>query len=510
MAQRLWTPFDMVGVSGVSMMRGQTNVAAVAPVANGSPVNTISAQRLSGTADTAQSFRDDFRPVINTVNGLQTVSFDTATRQLQIATPGNLPSGTGSKGWCFAGFIRETRTDDRYTWGYGSGNQQGVAYKMRQGAVPYSDVGSTGYAIGSIPIAATGLSVIVEAYNGATATSRANLNGNATFSEYAKARNTSATNARLGSWPLYGNGSAHDFGYLIWWTAGDATTDDLLRLAAFCSWDSGEAGAGLHASNPWKAAPPMIDDGTGGVSASGAAVLGAFATTATAALKIAGSAALALAPLTVGGNASSPTSGVGAQVLAPVAAAGAAGSFVSAAAVAALSPIAGAGAATVSAASSGAPMLPPITGGGTGSAAPIVSAQGSATLAGLSATGFGSALIAGSAIGALARVAGTGAGTIGTGATAMSLLRPATSAGLASALIVGRGGGDLPAPSLVTRASSPIGGTGAASLAPVVGAGTGSPPTPPIVVPPSRRFTLASAGSRRATLTSSGSRRLTI
>ncbi|EZP57272.1 hypothetical protein [Sphingomonas sp. RIT328] len=491
MARRLWTPADMVGVANheyTDTTKGITT--ADGTFVAGSIVNRQDYQLVgSGTPDYISAFRDDFRPALDAINGQQAIKWDTATRQMDISKT-NLPQGDGDKFWWTVDVIDETRTDDRYIWGYGGSNGSSVAYKMRQGGVPYSDIGSVGYAIGTAPVKAGELSIITEQYTKADTTSKASYNGGA-WSTYKRARNTAISNAaRYGHWAVYGNGSAHrsrfrGHGY------GTPTEDDWQRLRGWASWAAGANGANLVDGHPYKDAPPYVDEGGAGVTASGGAVLGAIGAAAGAALMIASSAALALAPLSVAGGGGAAITSAGAQVLAPGAATGA-------------------GAATAAVASSGAPTLAPIVGGGTGSAAQIVSAQGNATLAGLSATGFGFAPVAGSAIVALARVAGAGVGAVGTGAASTSLLRPLTAAGLSSAPIVGRGGRELLAPSPVARASSPIGGTGAASLAPIVGAGTGSPPAPPIVVPPSRRFTLASAGSRRATLASSGSRRLTI
>ena len=211
MATRLWTPADMVGVTGLEYTDSTKSVTTSdGTFAAGTPVTGVTAQRPSGgTATAVVSFRDDFRPVIGALNGKQAITFDTATRQLDIPTKTNLPSGDGDKFWFSVDKIDETRTDDRYTWGYGGNNGSGVAYRMRQGAIPYSDIGSVGYSVGTVAVAATGISIISEQYTKSDTTSRASYNGGA-WAAYVRARNTSLSQTgHFGNWPVYGNGTNH-------------------------------------------------------------------------------------------------------------------------------------------------------------------------------------------------------------------------------------------------------------------------------------------------------------
>jgi len=248
----------MVGVTGLEFCRGNKNVIADTTVSP-SPVTPIAMTRPgSGTGTSVVSFRDDFRPVLGAFSSLQTVLFDTATRQLDIPTKTNLPNGAGDKWWFTADKIRETRTDDRYIWGYGGSNGSAVAYKLRQGAVPYCDIGSVGYAVGSVAVAATGISILSEYYTASDTTSRARYNGNSTWTSYVRSRNTSTSNAaHFGNWPLYGNGSNHDL-LARAWGYGTPTADDWARLEGWASWDTGDAGASLVDGHPYKSAAPMV------------------------------------------------------------------------------------------------------------------------------------------------------------------------------------------------------------------------------------------------------------
>ena len=297
MAMRLWTPADLVGVTGIEIVDTTKNVATSdGTFAVGTPVTTITSTRPGGgTPLTISAFRDDFRPVIGSFNGLQTVLFDTSTRQLDIPTKTNLPNGTGDKWWFEVVKVLETRTDDRYTWGYGGSNQTSVAYKLRVGAVPYVDVGSTGYAIGSTAVSASGISMICEQYTASDTTSKANYNGTSTWTSYVKARNTSISQlARYGYWPLYGNGCNHHLlkrvsGY------GVITADDWLRMIGWASWASGDQGNSIvDRTNPYINAAPMIDDGTGGgvVKGTGALVEADDTAAATVTARVSASAAI--------------------------------------------------------------------------------------------------------------------------------------------------------------------------------------------------------------------------
>jgi hypothetical protein len=271
-ATRLWTPADMVGVIGLEYVdTTKTVVTSDGTVAAGTPIVSITAQRPSGgSATVVSAFRDDFRPVIGALNGTQAITYDTATRQLDIPTKTNLPSGDGDKFWFSVDKIDETRTDDRYTWGYGGNNGTGVAYRMRQGAIPYSDVGSVGYSIGSVPVSSTGISIVTEQYTKADTTSRASYNGGA-WVAYVRARNTSLSQTgHFGNWPVYGNGTNHR-NRLRGWGFGTPTSDDWARLQGWASWQAGDNGASLVDGHPYKTAAPTVTDGGSTVGGTGSA-----------------------------------------------------------------------------------------------------------------------------------------------------------------------------------------------------------------------------------------------
>lgn len=264
MAQRLWTPADMVGVTGHEYTDSTKGVTTVdGTFVAGTFVTRENYQLIgAGTPDYISAFRDDFRPSIDFVNGYQVIRYDTATRQMDISKT-NLPQGDGDKFWWSVDFIDETRTDDRYTWGYGGSNGSSVSYKMRQGAVPYSDIGSVGYQIGTVAVKANELSIITEQYTKADTTSKASYNGNPWSSGYVRSRNTSISQAaRYGHWAVYGNGCAHRHRFR---GHGYGTPSDLdwQRLRGWASWNSGDNGASIAAGQPFKDAPPYIDDGTG-------------------------------------------------------------------------------------------------------------------------------------------------------------------------------------------------------------------------------------------------------
>lgn len=322
MALRPWVPADMVGVTGLEIVDATKSVTtADGTFVSGSIVTGITAQRPSGgTATSIVSFRDDYRPVIGAVNGKQTIFFDTATRQLDIPTKTNLPNGTGDKFWFECVKVAETRTDDRYTWGYGGSNGSAVSYKLRQGGVPYCDIGSVGYSVGSTAVAATGISIISEYYTATDTTSRARYNGNSAWTSYVRSRNSATSNtAHFGNWPLYGNGSSHHLLRRVW-GYGTPTSDDWARLEGWASWDSGDNGASLVAGHPYATAAPTIDDGAGG------------GTTVTGTASMTGAGTMAAAGVTMA-RASAAMTGTGAiaasgaTIAAGVAALSGAGAF---------------------------------------------------------------------------------------------------------------------------------------------------------------------------------------
>lgn len=491
MAQRLWTPADLVGVTGLEIVDATKSVVTSdGTFMSFTPINSVTAQRpAGGTATAIVSFRDDFRPVIGSFNGQQTIYFGTDTRQLDIPTKTNLPNGTGDKFWFEVVKVLETRTDDRYTWGYGGSSQTAAAYKLRQGAVPYADVGSTGYAIGSVAVASSGISIITEQYTQADTTSRASYNGNATPTAYKATRNSSLSQAaHFGNWPLYGNGSSHHL-MRRGWGYGSISVADMQRLQGWASWDAGDAGASLVDGHPYKAAAPTIDDGTGGATASGGSALAGISVTATAAVATAGVGATTLQSMAIVGVAKNATSAMLAAALAPIVITALASSSLSA---------------------GGTPALGAAIGAGTGSNAPIVSAQGIVSLSAIAVAGAGGGSTASGGGAQLALLAGSGVCGVPTRGAAVGVLNAIVPAGAAGAAIVGRAATQLGLIQLVGRAAGVTSGSGGTNFAPIAGAGEGSPPAPPIIVAAGRQMILTTAGSRRLTLTATGSRRLTI
>jgi len=257
-----WSPSDMTGVTGLEWFdssQGVTNDRSTSP----NPVPKWVAVRPDGnTATTANSFRDDFRPVVSSVNGRQSVLFGTGSNQLNLDTA-NLPVGTGDKFWFISSKSLETRTGDFYPWGYGSGQGTGVTWKMRQGAAPFSDIGNNGLNIGSVNISNTGISTIVETYVSANTTTSAWYNGQSGPSQLVSSRNPNTTTrpARLGHWPEYGNG-ANQHLLRLGWGYGNPTSDDILRLQGWLSWDTGDNGTSLASSHPYKNAAPLLGSST--------------------------------------------------------------------------------------------------------------------------------------------------------------------------------------------------------------------------------------------------------
>lgn len=489
MARRLWTPADMVGLANheyTDTTKGITT--ADGTLAAGSIVTRQDYQLIgSGTPDYISAFRDDFRPVLDAINGQQAIKWDTATRQMDISKT-NLPQGDGDKFWWTVDVIDETRTDDRYIWGYGGSNGSSVAYKMRQGAVPYSDIGSVGYAIGTTPVKAGELSIITEQYTKANTTSKASYNGGA-WSSYNRARNTNISNAaRYGHWAVYGNGSAHrsrfrGHGY------GTPTEEDWQRLRGWASWAAGANGANLVDGHPYKDAPPYIDDGTGGATAAGGAALAGTTVTAAGAATLTGTAAVTLPPVAISG---------------------AAGSAASAMLTAALAPMVITGLARANSAAAGSPALAASIGAGAGSSSPIVGAQGVVSLGAVAVVAAGGVTAAAAGGAQLALLAGSGVCGVATRGAATAALYPIVPAGAAGAVIVGSAAAMLAPIQLVGRAAGVTTGSGGTNLGAIAGAGMGSPPSPAIVVPAARQMILTTAGSRRLTLSASGSRHLTI
>ena len=268
MATRLWTPADMVGVTGLEWFDSSSNVT-IDTTNSSNPVNRWVATRPGGgTATTANSFRDDFRPVLSTVNGKPSVLFGTGSNQLNLDT-GNLPVGTGDKFWFIASKSLETRGGDFYPWGYGSNQGTGVTWKMRIGDPPFSDVGNNGYNIGSVPISASGIASIVETYTETGTISKGWYNGAADPAVLVYARNprTDTRPSRLGHWPEYGNG-ANQHLLRIGWGYGNPNSDDNLRLQGWLSWDTGDNGASLRSDHPYKNAAPTVSTGPTIINAS--------------------------------------------------------------------------------------------------------------------------------------------------------------------------------------------------------------------------------------------------
>lgn len=259
----LWTPADMVGVTGLEWFDSTKDVSLGAQDGAEYPVVSWLTQRpAGGTRTAATSFRDDFRPFIRTVNGKQSVYFNENTRQLSLSTAG-IPGGAGNKFWFIATKNLETRNGDYYPFGYGASGGTGVTWKMRQGQRPYSDIGGTGLNVGAAVIATTGISIITEAYRQTGTLTRSWYNGQAEPSTLVATRNSSANNARLGHWPQYGNG-ANQHLLRLGWCYGEPTDDDILRLQGWLSWDTGDNGASLRADHPYKNAPPYKSGGAQG------------------------------------------------------------------------------------------------------------------------------------------------------------------------------------------------------------------------------------------------------
>ncbi len=295
MALRDWQPSDMVGVTGIEYFDSTKNVVAPAMLENEWPVSRITAvnNNSGATASIAAAVRDDYRPRIGTLNGRQTIYFDGNVRQMPIENTANLPKGPGDKFWFGHFHVEETRNGDYYPLGYGGGNGTGIAYKLRVGSRFTIDVGNFGFEVGTTAL--TGPVSFVHVYQQSGTRSRAWLNAEAAPTVYtANALNTSGSNARLGSWPQYGNHSKHH--HRIWgYGYGTPTDDDAVRLRAWLSWESGENGANLAANDPYKNQRPKIDDGTGGgnvVNADAAITESNDALTSASAVRITATAAL--------------------------------------------------------------------------------------------------------------------------------------------------------------------------------------------------------------------------
>lgn len=428
---RAWQPSDMAGVTGTEYL-DSTAVDGLAATAEGvTPVTLWTAKRPGGgTATAARAFRDDFRPYLGTINGKQSVYFDTATRQLNLDT-GGLPAGRGDKFWFIATKNMETRGGDYYPFGYGGGSGTAVTWKMRQGQVPYSDVGSVGYNVGSAPIATTGISIITETYRQVGTLSRSWYNGQAQPSTYTRERNTSASNARLGHWPTYGNG-AHQHLLRLGWGYGEPSADDILRLQGWLSWDTGDNGASLPADHPYKTAAPMVSEGDASPIAGNAApALANIASTGTAALRIVAAAAITLGTVGAASDARAQITAQTAPALGSIVAEGAGGLRV-----------AGASAASLDAITCAAGGALPLSGTASGSLG-AVTATSTAVVPVLAAASFALAPIE-TASAARTDIRGAAAVTLGDVATATDAGRaPQTAAALSTVLapIVGEAAG---------------------------------------------------------------------
>ena len=252
----------------------------------------------------AASTRDDYRARLGAVNGIQTVYFPSSTTQLPIGDGTKLATGSGDKWWCIVTKVLDTRAGDRYPLGYGGNNGSSVAWKMKQGIVPYSDIGTVGYAIGTETIGTSGISIITERYKSSNTMSSANYNGKPVFSTYSRARNTSLGSPRLGSWSVYGDGTEHQMFYFFS-GYGYPSDDWILKLASWCSFNAGDQGGSIHADNIYKGAAPTVDDGTGGGSnAVGNATLPLVQSNASTTVAINGNGSGTL-PLVVGSGAGS-------------------------------------------------------------------------------------------------------------------------------------------------------------------------------------------------------------
>ena len=539
MAQRLWTPADLVGVTGLEIVDATKSVTTSdGTLAAGTPVTGITAQRpAGGTATSIVSFRDDYRPVISAVNGKQSIFFDTSTRQLDIPTKTNLPNGAGDKFWFEVVKVAETRTDDRYTWGYGGSNQTAVAYKLRQGGIPYADVGSTGYAVGSVAVASTGISIIAEQYTTSDTTSRARYNGNSTWSTYVKPRSTSLSNtAHFGNWPLYGNGSSHHLLRRIW-GYGTPSAADWQRLEGWASWDSGDNGASLVDGHAYKTAAPTIDDGTGGATGAtgtAATTLAAVTAASTALLAIAGAAAVTLSPIGSTSASSAAITAQAASTLDGISAAGAGGLAVSGSGAAALGPVTGAAAGalpitgtaatqigSVTAAASGtlpvsgaasatlrqittiaaaradisgtaSTTLGPVIAHGTGGTGQLTTGQGAIVLAPVTAAAAGALPISATAAAPLGAITAAGAGQLAARGQAAGTLGAVTAAAVGSAPRAAGAAVQLEPISAIAAGVLPITGIGAATLGSIAITATaiGDPDRPvgPAIILPQHRF----------------------
>ena len=493
MATRPWTPADMVGVTGLEWFDSTQSVTTAALVGSDTPVSQWTALRPGGgTATKATSARDDYRPFIGAVNGKQSVYFNANTRQLPLDTV-NLPAGVGNKFWFIASKNMETRSGDYYPFGYGASGGTGVTWKMRQGQIPYSDIGGTGLNVGTLPIATTGISIITEAYRQTGALTRSWYNGQASPSTLTATRNSSAANARLGSWPQYGNG-ANQHLLRIGWCYGEPSDDDIVRLQGWMSWDTGDNGGSLPDGHAYKTAAPTVSDGASGITAISSSALGSVAVASSALVALLGAAAITLTGIGSTSTASAPIAAQAQASLGAIISAGAGGISV-----------AGAGAATLQAIStSSAGALPVVAasatplGDVTSSATALLSVAGTlsstlgpvgtvsaarADVRGVASTSLGS--IVGSAtaggqslatassvsmLGSIATAATTSVPVVGIGSIAFATI--ASNSGAASAV---RGAGSASLGSVVSSSASsiPIGAIGAANLSGVRADGRG-------------------------------------
>ncbi len=292
---RAWQPADMVGVTGLEYF-DSTQLVTTADYQGTQRVATWTAIRPNGgPASVATGAVRDYRPDLRSVNGKQSVYFDTGFRQLVLPTE-NLPVAGADRFWFFASRILEKRAGDFYPWGYGGLDGSAVSWKTRNGAVPYSDIGWRGYAIGNTPIdnLAGGITIIVEAYREQSRATRAWHNGQRDATIFVDPRPTHVRDgARMGYWPIYGS-HAEQHMLRLGYGYGSPTDADLRRLEAWLSWDTGDNGASLAADHAWRASPPIVADPIG---ARAAATLFPVRSTSAASLRVAAAAAASLKPV---------------------------------------------------------------------------------------------------------------------------------------------------------------------------------------------------------------------
>lgn len=500
MATRAWLPSDATSAALVGWFDAQD--ASTLTVENGGGVSAWRS-KVGGwgvTQTTASS-----RPPLSTYNNLPAVLPTTDQQFLSGAAPSTLPTGSDAGSMTGVGTVIAYRNTYSTMFYYGSANGN----RARSIAATGEAVSSGYYGndvVGTVKW--TGFTRLFISAISATGYAEQWVDGGAVQGAQKNVLSTDATSTFWVGRSINGDPWKNPIQEICLWK-GTLSADERAKLEGYYAWRWNLVSQ-LPATHAFKGAAPTFNDGAGGASASGATTLGTIATAAGAALTIAGAAALALAPLTVASIGGATVSGSAGVSLQPIGSAGA-GSPVSAGALsAALAPITSYGLASAGLASSGASNVAAVVGTGTGSSAPIVGAQGAVTLAPVTIMALASSPAAGSASATLNRIGVVGAGSPTASASAAVTISAVSSSGGTAALIAGRASAQL-APALSTgRAAAIVAGSGGGLLGAIVGAGAGSPPAPPIVVPAGRSLTLTTTGSRRLALTTTGSRRLTI